>query len=154
MWNEYNQPWSALPRADQGRGVIFIAGVVAVVVVAVDMLRAAGLLKAPARLLRNVLENARVTARSAMKAVKVFVVKNELAVVAGCCSLVVSVIKRGEICNLDVEEALYTGKSDTELVQGSWRGFDVRVVALRPHLQWCVIRYEDLVQCGAVLAAY
>lgn len=120
----------------------------AVVVVVVDMLRAAGLLKAPARLLRKVLENARVTAKSAMKAVKVFVVKNELAVAVGCCSLV-SVIKRGDFCNLDVEGALYTSKSGVGLVLGSWRGFDV-VVALRLHLQWCVIRYEDLVQSGEV----
>ena len=146
MWKEYSQPWSALPRADHGRGVIFIAEL-AVVVVVVDMLRAvvaAGLPKAPARLLRKVLENIKTAARSATKAAKVFEVKNELVVAVGCCSLV-SVIKRGELCNLEDEGAFYTNKSDVGLVLGSWRGFDV-VVALRQHLQWCVIRYEDLVQ--------
>lgn len=151
MWKEYSQPWSALPRADHGRGVIFIAEELAVVLVVVDMLRAvvaAGLPKAPARLLRKVLENIKIAAKSATKAAKVFEVKNELAVAVGCCSLV-SVIKRGELCNLEDNGALYTSKSGGGLVLGSWRGFDV-VVALRQHLQWCVIRYEDLVQGGEV----
>jgi hypothetical protein len=65
-----------------------------VVVVVVDMVRTADLPKAAARLSRNVLEKARVTARRATKAVKCFVVKYELAVAVGCCSLGVSAIRR------------------------------------------------------------
>jgi hypothetical protein len=67
---------------------------VEVEVVVVDMVRTADLLKAAARLSRNVLEKARVTARRATKTVKVFVVKYEFAVAVGCCSLGVSAIRR------------------------------------------------------------
>jgi hypothetical protein len=107
VWNEYSQPWSALPRADHGRLVIFIeAGTAA----AVDIVRTAVLLKAEEKVLRKALEKARMTARRAMKAVKVFVVKNELvvtvavAVAVDCCSLGVSVIRKGNSATSTMRE--------------------------------------------------
>jgi hypothetical protein len=51
--------------------------------------------KGEERALRKALEKASVIARSATRTVKVLVVKNELAVAAGCCLLAVSVIERG-----------------------------------------------------------
>jgi hypothetical protein len=71
---------------------------------AVDIARTADLVVGGKKMLRKVLEKARATAKSATSAVKVFVVKNVLAVAVGCCSRVVSVIKKGELSNLDVEE--------------------------------------------------
>lgn len=54
------------------------------------MRRAADFVDVEEKVLRKVLEKARVTASSATSAVRVFVVKNELV---GCCSLGVSVIR-------------------------------------------------------------
>jgi Ethanolamine utilization protein EutJ (predicted chaperonin) len=62
---------------------------------AVDIVRTAVLVKAEERVLRNALEKARVIARNAMNAVNVVEVKNEVAVAVGCCSLGVSVIRKG-----------------------------------------------------------
>jgi hypothetical protein len=61
---------------------------------AVDMVRTADLVKGEERALRKALEKARVIARSATRTVNVLVVKNELVVAAGGCSLAVSVIER------------------------------------------------------------
>jgi hypothetical protein len=85
--------------------VIFIeAGTAA----AVDIVRTAVLLKAEEKVLRKALEKARMTARRAIKAVKVFVVKNELvvtvAVAVDCCSLGVSVIRKGNFATSTMRE--------------------------------------------------
>jgi hypothetical protein len=59
---------------------------------AVDIVRTAGLVMAEEKVLRKVLENARMIASKATTAVKVFVVKKELAVAVG--SLGVSVMRK------------------------------------------------------------
>jgi len=70
---------------------------VEVEVVVVDIVRTADLLKADERVLRKALEKARAMASKAINAVKVFVVKYELAVAVECCSLGVSAIRREKI---------------------------------------------------------
>jgi hypothetical protein len=63
---------------------------------AVDIVRTVVLLKVEERVSRKALEKARMMASIATIAVKVFVVKNELAVAVDCCPLGVSVIRKGK----------------------------------------------------------
>jgi len=74
----YSQSWSAWPRADQGRFVIFMAGEVAV-----DIVRKVCLGRIEEKALRRLVEKASVSAKTAIRAAKLLVVKYDAVVVLG-----------------------------------------------------------------------
>jgi hypothetical protein len=103
----YSQPWSAWPRCDHGRLVIFKeAGA------EVDIARRVGFVRTEEMELRKTLEKARMTARRPTSTVNVFVVVEYG--VSGAeergsrDAVVVSVITKGDPGSWDISGCLYT----------------------------------------------
>lgn len=95
---------SAWPRAFQGRFVTFIE--LEVAGAEVDIVLSARLGKREDMEARRGLNRARMTARTAMAVAIVFVDKNVVDGVSGCCALVVSVIEKVENQSLGVPQKL------------------------------------------------
>ena len=74
----------------------------------VDIVRVNGFVMADEKVLRKVLEKARMIASAAMSTVNVFVVRYEVTVAVVCCSLGVSVIRKEGFELQDLESFLYT----------------------------------------------
>ena len=87
----YSQSWSAWPRCDHGRLVIFMLAGTA----AVDIVRAVGFVKTEVKALRKGLENARAIAANATSAVNVLVDMKEVVDVGRSGSVVSDIRKRG-----------------------------------------------------------